>query len=227
MLQYSDLGAHQANRQLLTGIVKRNPRIVHSTLLSRMQACMITQGRALHRKPPDFQRVFPNQPAAREPMTSSGGGHVQRRCIGTRSCAINVATNVLFVSSTTLAAFMAVLMIFFSKWKKAQKLIYSQWPLLVIASTYGILLSWSWQPDNLSLILPGNLADGLKNGWNPQFFPKLSGIVLLFSRVGTAVSLWVHLLGVNLFAARSIFIDGEWLGGDPLNGLCALGCSSL
>jgi hypothetical protein len=205
MLQYcKDLGAHQTNRHLFTGIVKINPRIVHSTLLCRIQACMTTQGRALHRKPPAFQRVFP-----REPMTSSSGGHAKRRCIGTRSCAIDVATNVLFVSSTMLAAFLAVLMIFFPKWKKAQKLIYSQWPLLLIASTYGILLSWSWQPDNLSLILPGNLAEGLKNGWNPQFFPKLSGIVLLFSRMGTAVSLWVHLLGVNLFAARSICIDGE------------------
>jgi hypothetical protein len=74
---------------------------------------------------------------------------------------------------------------------------------------YGILLTWSWQPDTFSLILPGNLADGFKGGFNPQFFPSLSGIVTLFSRVATAASLWVHILAINLFAAREIYLDGE------------------
>jgi len=70
-------------------------------------------------------------------------------------------------------------------------------------------LSWSWQPDTFSLILPGSLADGFKGGFNPQFFPKLSGIVALFSRVPTAASLWVHLLAVDLFAARAVYFDGK------------------
>ena len=87
----------------------------------------------------------------------------------------------------------------------------SRWPLISLAIAYGILLAWSWQPDTFALILPGNLTDGLRHGWNPQFFPKLDGIVTLFSRVPTAASLWVHLLAVNVFAAREIYLDGALL----------------
>lgn len=42
-----------------------------------------------------------------------------------------------------------------------------------------------------------------------QFVPKLEGIVQLFSRNVTAASLWIHLLSINLFAARWIMFDGE------------------
>ncbi len=43
-----------------------------------------------------------------------------------------------------------------------------------------------------------------------QFVPQLVGIVRLFSRVPTAASLWLHLLSINLFAARWIMFDGGW-----------------
>ena len=46
-------------------------------------------------------------------------------------------------------------------------------------------------------------------GFNPQFMPSLAGICTLFSRWGTAASLWVHLLAVNLFAAREMYLEGE------------------
>ena len=46
-------------------------------------------------------------------------------------------------------------------------------------------------------------------GFRPQFFPSLEGIATLFSRVTTAASLWVHLLAINLFAARSAYLEGE------------------
>ena len=46
-------------------------------------------------------------------------------------------------------------------------------------------------------------------GFNPQFFPKLDGIMSLFSRVVTAASLWVHLLAINLFSARTILQEGS------------------
>ena len=42
----------------------------------------------------------------------------------------------------------------------------------------------------------------------PQFFPSLDGIVKLFSRPATAASLWIHLLCINLFAARWAYFDG-------------------
>eukprot|EP00195_Chlamydomonas_chlamydogama_P006610 CAMPEP_0202904966 /NCGR_PEP_ID=MMETSP1392-20130828/31944_1 /ASSEMBLY_ACC=CAM_ASM_000868 /TAXON_ID=225041 /ORGANISM="Chlamydomonas chlamydogama, Strain SAG 11-48b" /LENGTH=268 /DNA_ID=CAMNT_0049592863 /DNA_START=47 /DNA_END=853 /DNA_ORIENTATION=+ len=76
-----------------------------------------------------------------------------------------------------------------------------------LALTYGVLLYSSWSPDTLSIMMPGNLAAGLQ-GFNPQFFPQLEGIITLFGRPMTASSLLVHLMAVNLFLARSIFLDG-------------------
>ncbi len=46
--------------------------------------------------------------------------------------------------------------------------------------------------------------------FNPQFFPKLEGIQFLFSQMITAASLWVHLLSINLFAARTAYLQGTW-----------------
>jgi hypothetical protein len=46
-------------------------------------------------------------------------------------------------------------------------------------------------------------------GFSPQFLPKLHGIMLLFSRTITATSLLVHLLVINLFAARTLYLQGE------------------
>ena len=45
----------------------------------------------------------------------------------------------------------------------------------------------------------------------PQWIPKLAGISQLFSRHATAASLWVHLLAINMFAARWIMFDGAKL----------------
>ncbi len=50
----------------------------------------------------------------------------------------------------------------------------------------------------------------------PQFFPSLAGIVQLFSRPATAASLWIHLLCINLFAARWAHQDGMRTGNRTL-----------
>ena len=44
-----------------------------------------------------------------------------------------------------------------------------------------------------------------------QWIPQLAGIQQLFSRAPTAASLWVHLLAINMFAARWIMFDGARL----------------
>jgi len=121
------------------------------------------------------------------------------------------ATTALFTASTVFVAILGILMMFFPAWSKTRQLVTSPWSITPIAVAYGILLGWSWQQDTLKLILPGNLADGLKGGFKPQFFPSLAGIVTLFSRVATAASLWVHILAINLFAAREIYLDGGFL----------------
>lgn len=82
---------------------------------------------------------------------------------------------------------------------------------------YLLLLFTSWSPDTMSVLLPGSLAEGLSGGkFNPQFFPALKGVAELFARPATAASVWVHLLVINLFAARSIwareFIESKGKG---------------
>jgi len=75
-----------------------------------------------------------------------------------------------------------------------------------LCALYLALLATSWSPDTMSVLLPGSLAEGLAGGgFNPQFFPALAGVAELFSRPATAASVWVHLLVINLFAARSIW----------------------
>ena len=75
-----------------------------------------------------------------------------------------------------------------------------------LCALYLALLVTSWSPDTMSVLLPGSLAEGLSGGgFNPQFFPALAGVAELFSRPATAASVWVHLLVINLFAARSIW----------------------
>ena len=80
--------------------------------------------------------------------------------------------------------------------------------LLPLIAIYSFLLVQSYEPDMMSLILPGNLKDGFSNGFNPQFFPKIQGIATLFSRATTTASLWVHLLCVNIFSAHALLWKG-------------------
>jgi hypothetical protein len=52
-------------------------------------------------------------------------------------------------------------------------------------------------------------------GFNPQFFPSLDSISTLFSRPATAASFLLHILAINLFLGRRIYLDGAW---------CCSGC---
>ncbi|EFN59898.1 hypothetical protein CHLNCDRAFT_132919 [Chlorella variabilis] len=114
----------------------------------------------------------------------------------------------LFAASTVYALAVAALMVLLPRWSVTRRLVRSPLVLLPLIAVYGLLLAWSWQPDTFSLVLPGSLAEGFKGGFNPQFMPSLAGICTLFSRWLTAASLWVHLLAVNLFAARELYMEG-------------------
>jgi hypothetical protein len=57
-------------------------------------------------------------------------------------------------------------------------------------------------------MLPGSLSDALATG-QPQFFPRLDTIMVLLSRRVTAASAWAHLLTVNSFAARYVFLNAR------------------
>ncbi|KAK9806537.1 hypothetical protein WJX73_008503 [Symbiochloris irregularis] len=79
--------------------------------------------------------------------------------------------------------------------------------LVPVALCYVILLCDSWTPDTLSLVLPGSLKEGLSGGFKLQFLPSLQGISSLFSRATTAASLWLHLICINMFMGRSIYME--------------------
>jgi hypothetical protein len=61
-------------------------------------------------------------------------------------------------------------------------------------------------PHPLNLLLYGCHASG---GFNPQFFPTLESVQALFGRPFTAASFLLHVLAINLIAARSAFSDGK------------------
>ena len=54
-------------------------------------------------------------------------------------------------------------------------------------------------------MLPGDLGEGLTTG-RPQFFPRLDTIMVLLSRRVTAASAWCHILTINSFAARHVYL---------------------
>ena len=90
-------------------------------------------------------------------------------------------------------------------WRRA--VVASLWTYAPLALLYLALLCLSWQPDTLSLMLPGSLEEGMRTG-APQFFPQLACIVELLQRRVTAASAWAHLLAVNAFLGRHIYLDG-------------------
>ena len=53
-------------------------------------------------------------------------------------------------------------MVLLPKWSGTRRLVRSPLVLAPLGLVYGLLLVWSWQPDSLSLILPGSLTEGLK-----------------------------------------------------------------
>jgi len=74
-------------------------------------------------------------------------------------------------------------------------------PLVPLCVAYLALLCASWSPDTLSLMMPGSLAEGLATG-QPQFFPRLDGIMTLLSRRVTAASAWLHIACINFFVGK-------------------------
>lgn len=150
-------------------------------------------------------------PSPRLPTAHPPPSRAARRCRPTYAALPLTATasTWLFAGSTMYAVGLALLMVVAPGWSRTRQLLSSPACIAPLALAYGVLLAASWQPDTLSTILPGSWAEGLSGGFRPQFFPSLAGISSLFAQATTAASLWVHLLAVNLFAARSFFLDGE------------------
>ncbi|KAK4361517.1 hypothetical protein RND71_020469 [Anisodus tanguticus] len=84
------------------------------------------------------------------------------------------------------------------KAKLTQKVMESNMPYIVLGILYSYLFYLSWTPDKLQLLFPANTS----------WIPELAGIAKMFSRDMTLASVWIHLLTIDLFAARQVYRDG-------------------
>lgn len=89
------------------------------------------------------------------------------------------------------------LMVAAPKAQLTKKLMESSIPYIMLGLLYAYLLYLSWTPDTLRLMFSSK-----------NWLPELSAIAKLFSSDMTLASAWIHLLAVDLFAARQVFHDG-------------------
>lgn len=81
--------------------------------------------------------------------------------------------------------------------KLTKKIIASSIPYIVLGLLYAYLLYLSWTPDTIRLMFASK-----------YWLPQLTGIAKMFSNEMTLASAWIHLLAVDLFAARQVYYDG-------------------
>ncbi|WOL09460.1 hypothetical protein Cni_G18213 [Canna indica] len=70
-------------------------------------------------------------------------------------------------------------------------------PYVALGVLYAYLLYLSWSPDTLRMMFASK-----------YWLPELAGIARMFTNEMTVASAWIHLLAVDLFAARQVFHDG-------------------
>lgn len=78
-----------------------------------------------------------------------------------------------------------------------EKIVASSIPYIILGVIYAYLLYLSWTPDTIKLMFASK-----------YWLPELSGIAKMFSSEITLASAWIHLLSVDLFAARQVHNDG-------------------
>ncbi|KAL7090316.1 hypothetical protein ACP275_12G033200 [Erythranthe tilingii] len=78
-----------------------------------------------------------------------------------------------------------------------KKLVSSSVPYMALGLLYAYLLYLSWTPDTMRLMFASK-----------YWLPELPGIAKMFSTEMTLASAWIHLLAVDLFAARQVYYDG-------------------
>ncbi|KAI4346880.1 hypothetical protein L6164_007743 [Bauhinia variegata] len=89
------------------------------------------------------------------------------------------------------------LMVVAPKSELTRKSMESGVPYVLLGALYTYLLYLSWTPETIQLIFA-----------NKYLLPELSSIGRMFSSEITLASAWIHLLVIDLFAARYVFHDG-------------------
>lgn len=118
----------------------------------------------------------------------------KRRRPGTCQC---VLASTAFTLGTAAVLPFYTLMLVAPKAHITKKAMDSSLPYVVLGLVYAYLLYVSWTPDTIRLMFTSK-----------YWLPELPGIAKMFSSDLTLASAWIHLLLVDLFAARSIYQDG-------------------
>ncbi|RZB54295.1 Protein ABA DEFICIENT 4, chloroplastic isoform B [Glycine soja] len=106
-------------------------------------------------------------------------------------------TSTVFTVGTIAVLPFYTLMVLAPKSELTKKSMESSIPYVVLSILYAYLLYLSWTPETVRLIFASK-----------YLLPELAGIAKMFSSEMTLASAWIHLLVVDLFAARHIFQDG-------------------
>ncbi|EOA35684.1 hypothetical protein CARUB_v10020908mg [Capsella rubella] len=107
-----------------------------------------------------------------------------------------IASSVFAVGTTAVLPFYT-LMVVAPKAEITKKCMESSLPYIVLGVLYAYLLYLSWTPETLKYMFSSK-----------YMLPELSGIAKMFSSEMTLASAWIHLLVVDLFAARQVYNDG-------------------
>ncbi|KAK4346790.1 hypothetical protein RND71_033129 [Anisodus tanguticus] len=107
-----------------------------------------------------------------------------------------VASSVFTLGTAAVLPFYT-LMVAAPKAELTRKLMRSTIPYVVLGLLYAYLLYLSWTPDTIRLMFASK-----------YWLPELPGIAKMFSSEMTLASAWIHLLAVDLFAARQVYHDG-------------------
>ncbi|XP_073151534.1 protein ABA DEFICIENT 4, chloroplastic-like [Henckelia pumila] len=124
---------------------------------------------------------------------------------GRKSLAVNAAwlpssemvADMAFTIGTVAVLPFYTCMVVAPRAEMTKKLVASSIPYMVLGTLYTYLLYLSWTPDTLRVLFASK-----------YWLPELPGIVKMFSSEMTLVSAWIHLLTVDLFAARQVYHDG-------------------
>ncbi|XP_010470601.1 PREDICTED: protein ABA DEFICIENT 4, chloroplastic [Camelina sativa] len=132
-------------------------------------------------------------------VSSNSYSVVHKRCSGIRASWLatsQIASSVFAVGTTAVLPFYT-LMIVAPKAEITKKSVESSIPYIILGVLYAYLLYLSWTPETLKYMFSSK-----------YMLPELSGIAKMFSSEITLASAWIHLLVVDLFAARQVYNDG-------------------
>ncbi|CAK9317925.1 unnamed protein product [Citrullus colocynthis] len=107
-----------------------------------------------------------------------------------------IASNAFTLGTIAVLPFYG-LMVLAPKSELTKRSMQSNIPYVVLGLLYAYLLYLSWTPETMQLIFASK-----------YWLPELPGILKMFSSEMTLASAWIHLLVVDLFAARQVFHDG-------------------